>query len=77
MRVTVIESATPLNPFSVGNLVAGGEDNTVVMVTEERGHTFSGVVMRSEATNRPIGTFIKYWLKDSFTQFTGTITIEL
>lgn len=80
-QVTVKTGNTGNDIFYPGNYVVHS-DGTVLLVTDQQPgeyfNSFGGVLIsKGEGESREAGHFSMQWDKGSFTQFRGTITIDV
>lgn len=72
VEVNKQEEEKPKDIFYNGNYVISKHGTVVLVLASTNYNTFSGVSIKDGTSNKE---YLPNWIKDSFTQFTGTITI--
>lgn len=78
VEVNKREEEKPKDIFCEGNLVTT-EEGLIIIVSDGEGNygsdSFKGQVLFDQSNARDTGRYSDGWIKNKFTQFTGTITI--
>ena len=76
MKVTTVPRMAE-SKFKKGNVLTSKDNGSIVLITGTPAYSecFEGVLI--DGASSDIGLYCTDWRKSSFTQFHGTITIEL